>query len=404
MAMVAARCTQCGAVLQVDSSQETALCRSCDTPFITEKAINNYNINSAQINAHTINIHMGKDSHAMFATDENQIYNKRVKPASSKKGPLIALFLLLAAAAVFFTVFFRSTESSIWADKPTGLSGFNYKVNQNTGEIIIEKYKGLNKNVWIADKYEVDGKEYSVTFEENAVFVLKSVKSVIIPEGVTYLTNNFLNSSGIEYLYLPSTLQSVGSRGTNFFSYIRHKIKEIYFAGSSEQWQKLIDGADPEYLRIVAVYYNATFENGIASGELFSLSNNIDIPNAGDINDEADGAKDRNFDNTDDTIMKALLYNIAVADGIHIRPESIFEEDDNYGDYYYLVGSLAAGRAAAFLNSEHIQDYRTLYYALHWRNTYIDEFGADDYMNEAEQIISTLISDEDFNKISKSFD
>lgn len=43
MSLVAAKCTQCGAILDVDSSMEAAVCPHCRTPFITEKAINNYN-------------------------------------------------------------------------------------------------------------------------------------------------------------------------------------------------------------------------------------------------------------------------------------------------------------------------------------------------------------------------
>lgn len=44
MPVVAARCTQCGAELQVDNKQEAAICEYCGTPFIVEKAINNFHI------------------------------------------------------------------------------------------------------------------------------------------------------------------------------------------------------------------------------------------------------------------------------------------------------------------------------------------------------------------------
>ena len=44
---VPAICTQCGASLEVDPSQEAAVCKYCGTPFIVEKAINNYNIEHA---------------------------------------------------------------------------------------------------------------------------------------------------------------------------------------------------------------------------------------------------------------------------------------------------------------------------------------------------------------------
>lgn len=43
MAMVPAKCTQCGGQLTVDSEKDAAVCEFCGTPFIVEKAINNYN-------------------------------------------------------------------------------------------------------------------------------------------------------------------------------------------------------------------------------------------------------------------------------------------------------------------------------------------------------------------------
>ena len=44
MPLVPAKCTQCGASLEVDSLKDAAVCPFCNTPFVTEKAINNYNI------------------------------------------------------------------------------------------------------------------------------------------------------------------------------------------------------------------------------------------------------------------------------------------------------------------------------------------------------------------------
>ena len=55
MPFVPAICTQCGASLQVDSSQEAALCKFCKTPFVVETAINSYN-NSYNINATNVTI------------------------------------------------------------------------------------------------------------------------------------------------------------------------------------------------------------------------------------------------------------------------------------------------------------------------------------------------------------
>lgn len=58
--MVPAICSQCGAQVNVDASQETAFCSYCGAKFIVEKAINNYNIKTANIgHADTINVYAG---------------------------------------------------------------------------------------------------------------------------------------------------------------------------------------------------------------------------------------------------------------------------------------------------------------------------------------------------------
>lgn len=43
MALVPAKCTQCGGNIEVDETREAGICPHCGTPFITEKVINNYN-------------------------------------------------------------------------------------------------------------------------------------------------------------------------------------------------------------------------------------------------------------------------------------------------------------------------------------------------------------------------
>lgn len=43
MPLIAAKCTQCGANIEVDDTKEAGICKYCGTAFITEKAITNYN-------------------------------------------------------------------------------------------------------------------------------------------------------------------------------------------------------------------------------------------------------------------------------------------------------------------------------------------------------------------------
>ena len=56
---VPAKCTCCGATLEVDPRQEAAVCHFCNTPFIVEKAINNYNVSltgNIHVSSATINV------------------------------------------------------------------------------------------------------------------------------------------------------------------------------------------------------------------------------------------------------------------------------------------------------------------------------------------------------------
>ncbi len=59
MGFVAAKCTQCGANIEVDDDKEAGICEYCGTAFITEKVINNYNTyvtNNNNFAGATINI------------------------------------------------------------------------------------------------------------------------------------------------------------------------------------------------------------------------------------------------------------------------------------------------------------------------------------------------------------
>ncbi len=58
MSLVNAKCTSCGGDLQVDNTKDAWICPFCGTPFIVEKAINNFNVtNYNQIHANVVNIY-----------------------------------------------------------------------------------------------------------------------------------------------------------------------------------------------------------------------------------------------------------------------------------------------------------------------------------------------------------
>jgi tetratricopeptide (TPR) repeat protein len=50
MPLVQAKCTTCGAALEVDSSNEAAICPFCKSAYIVEKAINEYHVTADTVN------------------------------------------------------------------------------------------------------------------------------------------------------------------------------------------------------------------------------------------------------------------------------------------------------------------------------------------------------------------
>lgn len=73
MAFVPAKCTQCGANIAVDDSKEAAICSSCGTPFITEKAIQNFNISYNTTNVQNTNYNIeGGEVHIHREYDDAQ--------------------------------------------------------------------------------------------------------------------------------------------------------------------------------------------------------------------------------------------------------------------------------------------------------------------------------------------
>ena len=56
--LVNAKCPNCGGTLEVDKNKDAWICTYCSSPFIVEKAINNYNItNNNHITANVVNVY-----------------------------------------------------------------------------------------------------------------------------------------------------------------------------------------------------------------------------------------------------------------------------------------------------------------------------------------------------------
>lgn len=98
MAFIAAKCSQCGANIQVDDSRESGFCTYCGAKFVTEKVVHNYITNNqivtnfeqtTNINAQTVHLH-NDEINRLFMIEEGVLvqYKGKLKKVTIPEGVL----------------------------------------------------------------------------------------------------------------------------------------------------------------------------------------------------------------------------------------------------------------------------------------------------------------------------
>lgn len=107
-------CPKCGGQLQLDPSQEAAVCQYCGTPFIVDKAIQKFNIQNAHIDhVDTVNVDLkgsvdsviGMVERELDKSREDRRENKKLQSEESKefiKNSWKMFAILFAAMIVFW--------------------------------------------------------------------------------------------------------------------------------------------------------------------------------------------------------------------------------------------------------------------------------------------------------------
>lgn len=92
---IAAKCSQCGADIQVDAQRESGFCSYCGAKYVTEKVVHNYVTNNqivtnyeqtTNINASTVHIH-NDEINRLFMVEEGILvkYKGRLRKVTVPK-------------------------------------------------------------------------------------------------------------------------------------------------------------------------------------------------------------------------------------------------------------------------------------------------------------------------------
>lgn len=111
---VPAICTQCSGEMTVDPSLEKAFCQYCGTSFLVEKAINNYNVQQANIErVETVNIHHNHNQPGLLDSffsfvEQQQVRKdekKRLEEVKRKRDDKVTLIMLLILMPILILSF-----------------------------------------------------------------------------------------------------------------------------------------------------------------------------------------------------------------------------------------------------------------------------------------------------------
>lgn len=165
MPLVEAKCTNCGAALQVDDQKDAAVCQYCNSAFIVEKAIQNYEIhNSYKIENANIIIHDEKSVENRLAAADK--YMNQLKEYDQAYG-------IYAEVEKYAPDNYR-----VWYGKiASGTEGFN--VGLTAGKIVNNRgyYKSLERD--IANAYTTAPAEEKTEFCRQITTFLESCNTAL---------------------------------------------------------------------------------------------------------------------------------------------------------------------------------------------------------------------------------
>ncbi|MCM1473763.1 MAG: leucine-rich repeat domain-containing protein [Muribaculaceae bacterium] len=202
MPFVEAKCTNCGAVLSVDNTKNLWICNYCQTPFIFEKSINNYNVTDYNnITANTVNVFDEKEPDFVIRNGKLKVYRgisrDVVIPNSVEEICASAFWCSTYLKSIIIPNSVKKMEGAFFLC--TSLQSVDIQYGVTNISNAFEDCTSL-KSVTIPN---------SVKKMEYAFKGCTSLKSVDIQYGVTNISNAFEDCTSLKSVTIPNSVKKM---------------------------------------------------------------------------------------------------------------------------------------------------------------------------------------------------
>lgn len=210
MPIIPAKCTNCGASLEVDNTKDAAICPHCGSAFIVEKAINNYNTTN-HISADTVNIYGGNGADFVIRAGTLEKYNgvstEVVIPNSVTRIGDGAF----KGCAGLTSVTIPNSVTSIGSSAFEGCTGMTHVTIPNSvtsiGSGAFSYCKGLTSITIPSGVTSIAYRTFSYC---------EGLTRVTIPNSVTIIEEKaFKGCTGLTSITIPNSVTSIGEDHTN---------------------------------------------------------------------------------------------------------------------------------------------------------------------------------------------
>ncbi len=216
MPFVQGNCTNCGGTLAVDNEKEAWVCPYCNTPFIVEKAINNFNVTN-NINANVVNIYGGPEKEFEIAGGNLKKY----------KGESTDVVIPDNVSTISYSAFHETNITSI--SLPEGIrevylssckclkniklpkSVVNFGLMNCTAIQSVELHEGL-QFVYFEGCTSINNLKLPTTIKhikKGTFHNCRSLTNLFLPDSIVSIEDDFSGCDSMEEIFLPANIRTI---------------------------------------------------------------------------------------------------------------------------------------------------------------------------------------------------